>query len=133
MKVTGAMIGSSLDIDLGSSDKTGILSGPLLLKSGEDTIISANLELKATTDQFMLSVDVASPEDEKIRSRGMIDITAKRESGSDDIVAPRDTKKFQEFADALGALGRDESFIENIDSQGQSIESPMATPIPPSS
>lgn len=82
--------------------------------------------MKATPEQFMLSVDVESPEDPTIRSYGMIDITGKRESGADDIVAPRDTKKFQEFADALSALTpRDDSFTEiPSGTDGVDLESP---------
>jgi hypothetical protein len=101
LRVTGAMIGSSLDMDLSSSDKSTVISGPLVIKSGDETVISADVSLKATRDQFMLVLDVASPEDPKIRSRGKIDITAKRESWNGTIMIPKEYKKFQEFTDAI--------------------------------
>ena len=69
MHITGAMIGSSLTLDLtGATDM--ILRGPLLIKSGDAIITSANIGLKATSEEFMLTADVANPEDPKARSRG---------------------------------------------------------------
>jgi hypothetical protein len=122
------MIGTSLDMNLTSSGKLGMISGPLIVKSGDETLISADVTLKATKDQFMLSLDVASPEDPKIRSRGMIDITAKRESGSEKISAPDTTKNFQEFADALSALSPKETFDEVIPRNMDTIPVMPTTP-----
>jgi hypothetical protein len=113
MHITGAMIGSSLTLDLtGATDM--ILRGPLLIKSGDAIITSANIGLKATSEEFMLTADVANPEDPKARSRGEISIKAKRESWNGSINPPKDSKRFQEFADALSALApsSDSGFTE---------------------
>lgn len=74
------------------------------MKSGDTLVASADVSLKITREIFSLIVDVASPENPKVKSRGEITLTGKRSPWSGTISAPKDTKKFQEFADALSAL-----------------------------
>jgi len=48
-----------------------------------------------------------------MKSRVLIDLTGKRESWSGKIEAPKDTKKFQDFADEFSALmPKDDIFNE---------------------
>ena len=80
-------MGSSLALDL-TPGSDGTLRGPLLVKSGDATLLSADITLVAKKEEFTLIVDVASPEDAKVRSRGEISITAHREPWSGTIKIP---------------------------------------------
>ncbi len=58
-------------------------------------------------------VDVASPEDPKVRSRGEISIKADREPWSGKIIIPKDSKRFKDFADEISALSpKEDPFTE---------------------
>lgn len=123
LHVTGAMMGSSLTMDL-TPAADGILRGPLVAKSGDATLVSANIGLTANSEEFTLLVDVASPEDPKIRSRGEISITAHREPWSGTIDAPKDTKKFKDFAKEISELSpKEDPFQETT------IDTMTPTPI----
>ncbi len=83
-----------------------------MVKSGDALIASADVALKATKEELSLILDVASPEDPKVKSHGEITISGRRSPWSGTISAPKDTKKFQEFADALSALAPVDSTME---------------------
>ena len=125
LHVTGAMMGSSLTLDL-TPAADGVLRGPLLAKSGDATLVSANIGLTAKKEEFTLLVDVESPEDPKIRSRAEISITGKREPWSGTITPPKDTKNFKDFADEITALSpQEDPFREMpIDDMPSPIEIP---------
>ena len=126
LHIAWAMIGSSLALDL-IPGNDGMLRGPLLVKSGDAILTSANVWLTVTKEEFSLIVDVASPEDPKVRSRGEIRITGKRDPWSGTITIPKNTKKFKDFADEISALSpKEDPFTEmSLDTESpSSLEMP---------
>ena len=54
------MIGTSIALDL-EPTKDDLLQGPLVVKSGEDPSISADIGLRLTPERFSLAVDMVIP------------------------------------------------------------------------
>ncbi len=103
LKITGAMAGSSLLLDLkNTGDST--LKGPLSLKSGNTPIVDANVALKLNKEQFMLAVDIANPEDPEYTTHAEIDITGKRSPWSGDITIPSPVTPLKTLTDEISAL-----------------------------
>ncbi len=131
LHVTWAMIGSSLSLDL-TPAADGMLRGPMLVKSGDATLISADIGLIAKKEEFTLIVDVANPDDAKVKSHGEISITARRAPWSGTINIPKDTKKFKDFASEISALSpKEDPFIEQPfdTNSGISTSKSWASPI----
>ncbi len=119
----GAMIGSSLKMDL--LPGTGsMLRWPLILKSGDDTLVSADIWLQVSREQLTLMLDVISPEDPSMKSHAEIDIRGRRTPWSGNIEAPKDTKPFKLFADELSALmPKNDMFIEESNMDTETLDS----------
>jgi hypothetical protein len=101
LKIAGAMIGSSLLIDL-KDDGKDILKGPFSVKAGDESVIDAQMALLAMREHFSLAVDIANPTDPSYRSHAEIDITGKRSVWDGTIDAPKDAIPYSTITDALG-------------------------------
>jgi hypothetical protein len=97
------MMGGNLDMKL-SPTENDMLRGPLTIKSGDETVISAQVGLKVQKEIFALLLEIASPEDPTLVSRASIQVTGKREDWSGNIEAPKNAQSFQEFADKVSAV-----------------------------
>lgn len=113
------MIGTSIALDL-EPTKDDLLQGPLVVKSGEDPSISADIGLRLTPERFSLAVDMVIPgteaesgsTDTTPKAHFDADIIAKRSDFSGKVTAPSSSKSFREFIDALDALAPAEGFTE---------------------
>ena len=99
-----------------------MMKGPVILRSGNTEMFTADLGLRATPERFSLIVDTALPTDNSTSNTGSsvpkahfdADIIAKRSGFSGKISAPTQTKPFKEFIDALDAIAPTESFQEDV-------------------
>ena len=103
LKITGAMVGSSLLLDL-KDDGNGTLKGPLSVKSGETPVVDAAVEMKAEKEKFRLALDIANPEDPSYKTHAEIDVTGKRSSWDGTITAPSPTVPFSTMSEEIQKL-----------------------------
>jgi hypothetical protein len=84
------------------------------LKSGDTIALQADIGLRLTSEKIDLLLDIPSPDDASIKTHAEFHISGKRAPWSGKIDIPKDTKKFQEFADALQAVSPTPSFTQEF-------------------
>ncbi len=112
-----------------SSTGSDMIMGPLVVKSGEETLVSANLGLEIAREKFAFLIDVLSAD---FPAHFDLTIGAKSEKSSKSVTIPTVTKSFQEFINEIEALTPAEplmdesSSLESMDTTG-APESDMST------
>ena len=120
LKMNGTTPVGSFNTEL-SSTGSDMIMGPLVVKSGEETLVSANLGLEFAREKFAFLIDVLSAD---FPAHFDISIGAKSEKSSKSVTIPTVTKSFQEFIDEIEALTPAEplmdesSSLESMDTTG---------------
>ena len=120
------MVGASLSLDL-TPWTWGMLTGPLLLKSGDEIVVQANVWLIMNKEKVHLMLDVANPETPEINSHAEIQLEWKKEPWSWNIDIPENSTPFSELSEALRMLApadawNDEVPLEESESDTESGE-----------
>jgi hypothetical protein len=106
-----------------------MIMGPLVVKSGEETLVSANIGLEIAREKFAFLIDVLSAD---FPAHFDLSIGAKSEKSSKSVTIPTVTKSFQDFINEIEALTPAEplidepSSLESMDTTG-TLESDMGT------
>lgn len=121
--ITGAMPGSSLNLDLKKSGD--MLTGSLSVKNGDTSVIEAKVGLRVEKERFSLALDIADPETPIYQTHAEIDLTGKRTKWDGTIDTPSPTKPLSEMTKEIDELNptRDMSGIE--------LDTGAISPLPP--
>jgi hypothetical protein len=107
-KINGTAPFGSLSADLTSNGSDPMVKWPITIKSGQETIVSANIALEIAREKFGLILDVLS---EQFPVHFDLMISWKSTPSDKKVVIPTSTKSLQDFANEIGALSPiEESF-----------------------
>ena len=105
LKINGMAPFGSLTADL-TEGTGGMIRGPLVVKSGEETLIDASLALAMAKERFAIILDVLS---EELPAHFDLDIRAKSTPSNQSVVAPQSTQSFSSLTQEIEALTPSES------------------------
>lgn len=110
LKINGMAPFGSLTADL--TESTGsMVRGPVVVKSGEETLMSATLALAIAKQKFAIILDVLS---EELPAHFDLDIRAKSTPSNKKVTAPTNTQPFQNLTREIEALTPpDSAFTES--------------------
>ena len=109
LKINGMAPFGSLTAELIESTG-GMVRGPLVVKSGDETLMSADLALAIAKERFAIILDVLS---EELPAHFDLDIRAKRTPSSQSVTAPTSTQSFSSLTQEIESLSTlDTGFTE---------------------
>jgi hypothetical protein len=100
LKINGTAPFGSVSTDL-VEGTGGMVRGPIVVKSGEETLMSATLALAIAKERFAMILDVLSAE---FPAHFDLDIMAKRTPSNKSVTAPQRTKAFSDLTREIEAL-----------------------------
>jgi hypothetical protein len=103
LKISGAMIGSNLLLDLTPSTG-GLLTGPLMMKSGEETITEGTVRLRVDPEHLDFILDIKDLSWWELDPHIELSIHGKKEKTTEKVTPPKDSKPFTELSDALSKV-----------------------------
>ncbi len=99
LKITGTSPVGSLTANL--TESGSMVVGPVVVKSGEETIFNANLALQIAKQKFAIILDVLS---EAFPAHFDLDISGKSTPSTKRVVAPTSSKSFQDLMTEISEL-----------------------------
>ncbi len=108
LKINGMAPFGSLTADL-IEGTGGMVRGPVVVKSGEETLMDATLALAITKERFAIILDLLS---ESLPAHLDIDISAKSTPSSKTLTKPTSTKTLQDLMSEIDAISPLEAFSE---------------------
>ncbi len=118
LKINGTAPFGSLTADL-TSGTGGMVRGPVVVKSGEETLMNATLALAIAKEKFAIILDVLS---EQLPAHFDLDIRAKLTPSNKKVTVPTNTKSFSELTKEIEALTpTDSAFTESGADLGPSL------------
>ncbi len=101
LKINGTAPFGSLSVDLVGSGSDTMIRGPVLIKAGPETLVSANVALEVAKEKIAMILDVIS---EQFPIHFDIAITGKSTPSSTRVSKPPNTKSFQLLIKEIEAL-----------------------------
>lgn len=98
LKVNGTAPFGSLSIDLASNGSDSMIKWPVIIKSGKETLVSANLALEIAREKFGIILDVLS---EQFPVHFDLMIAWKSTPSNKKVEAPKNTKSFQDLINEI--------------------------------
>lgn len=99
LKVTGTSPVGSLTANL--TESGSMVAGPVVVKSGEETILNAKLALQIAKQKFAIILDILSQD---FPAHFDLDISAKSTPSTKQVVVPTSSKSFQDLMTEISAL-----------------------------
>jgi hypothetical protein len=101
LKINGTAPFGSLSVDLAGSGSDAMIRGPILIKSGQETLVSANLALEVAREKLAIILDVLS---EQFPVHFDLMISGKATPSNTKVTVPANTKSLQDLIKEIEAL-----------------------------
>lgn len=106
LKINGTAPFGSFSADLKQNESNTMIKGPVLVKSGDETILSADLALEVAREKLAFIIDILS---EQFPVHLDMAITGKSTPSDKKVVSPASTKGLQDLIKEIDALMPPES------------------------
>lgn len=122
LKINGTSPVGTLYADLTSSGK--MVAGPVVVKSGEETLMDATLALAIAKERLAIILDVLS---ESMPAHLDLDISAKSTPSSKTLTSPISNKTLQDLMSEIDALSPAQTFSEVPENDLVPMDTPLSS------